>query len=305
METEAILTAFFEGLDRSRQGALLLDYDGTLAPFRIARDEAVPYPGAREILREILASGATRLVIVSGRAVADLVPLLGLEPPPEIWGSHGWERLHAGGRYEPPDLLPPVSAGLTQAHDALIRLDLAARTERKPAGVAVHWRGLPSDERDRLEAQVRESWAGLISAAGLDLKPFDGGLELRVPGRTKAHAVRSVLAELPPEVAVAYLGDDLTDEDAFRALGDRGLSVLVRERPRETGARLRLEPPDGLMTFLKRWLQATGARAAPGGGPSAPAATAPGDDRPSARAVPASERASPPRHHSRHREEIR
>jgi trehalose-phosphatase len=72
---------------------LLLDYDGTLAPFRVERDEAVPYAGVREAVRELLGAAHTRVVVVSGRTVTNLRPLLGVEPPPELWGTHGWERM--------------------------------------------------------------------------------------------------------------------------------------------------------------------------------------------------------------------
>src|SRR5215472_16009868 len=86
------LDRFFAGLGRARKRELLLDYDGTLAPFRVARDQATPYPGVREILGAMQRSGHTRLVVISGRAIADLEPLLGLDLPLELWGSHGWER---------------------------------------------------------------------------------------------------------------------------------------------------------------------------------------------------------------------
>jgi trehalose-6-phosphatase len=53
---------------------------------------------------------------------------------------------------------------------------------------------------------------------------------------------------------VAYLGDDLTDEDAFAAVGDRGLSFLVRGEARASNARYWLRPPEELLEFLDGWL---------------------------------------------------
>jgi len=64
------------------------------------------------------------------------------------------------------------------------------------------------------------------------------------------------LDEIGPEVPVAYLGDDLTDERAFRALGRAGLSVLVRPEWHTTAAALWIRPPEDLREFLTRWLQA-------------------------------------------------
>ena len=91
----------------------------------------------------------------------------------------------------------------------------------------------------------------------MKLLEFDGGVEMRMPDLDKGDAVRTVLQEVGPGVPTAYLGDDLTDEQAFRALGDRGLSVLVRSNARRTAAQLWLKPPEELMDFLSRWVAAT------------------------------------------------
>jgi trehalose-phosphatase len=83
--------------------------------------------------------------------------------------------------------------------------------------------------------------------------PFDCGMELRAVGCNKQHAVKAVLAQTPDRSAVAYLGDDITDEDAFRAVKPRGLGVLVRADFRPTEADVWLRPPDDLVTFLNHW----------------------------------------------------
>lgn len=250
------LDDFFRNVAEAPSRVLLLDYDGTLAPFRAERDRAVPYPGVRTAVRELIAAGHTRLVVVSGRAVEDLQPLLGVEPPPELWGNHGWER------YTPGNGLTRADPG-EEATEALDRALLLARerapserVEVKPVSVAVHTRGLGEDDAEALLEGVREPWRALADAAGLDVHAFDGGLELRVPGRNKGTAVREILAAEPGEARVAYLGDDRTDEDAFHVLGERGdraLRVLVRDEERETAADVWIRPPDELLDFLERW----------------------------------------------------
>ena len=65
--------------------------------------------------------------------------------------------------------------------------------------------------------------------------------------------MKAVLSETPPESAIAYLGDDVTDEDAFRAVKMRGIGVLVRPEFRETVADVWLRPPDELVDFMARW----------------------------------------------------
>jgi trehalose-phosphatase len=93
------------------------------------------------------------------------------------------------------------------------------------------------------------------------LLPFDGGLELRAPGKNKGDAVNTILNEAGPKVAAAYLGDDQTDENAFRAIKERGVSILVRPEPRPTVADVWLRPPEELGRFLREWLTACGAEA--------------------------------------------
>ena len=79
---------------------MLLDYDGTLAPFRVDRFRARPWAGVRELLAGIQNQGRTRMVVVSGRPAEEILPLLALEPAPEVWGLHGSERLRPDGRRE-------------------------------------------------------------------------------------------------------------------------------------------------------------------------------------------------------------
>ena len=100
-------------------------------------------------------------------------------------------------------------------------------------------------------------WFPIADRASLKLLEFDGGIEMRVPDPDKGHAVQTVLAEMDPQAPAAYLGDDLTDERAFRALAGRGLSVLVRPRLRRSRAAVWLKPPEQLLDFLSRWLTVT------------------------------------------------
>jgi trehalose-phosphatase len=257
-EDGGTLDRFLDLLRAAPARVLLLDYDGTLAPFRVERDRATPYDGVREALRGLLAAGHTRVVVISGRTINDLRPLLAVEPPPELWGTHGWERKEVGGRLRIRELEGAQRAGLVRAWRALTVEP--NRIEVKPASVAVHVRGLSAHESERVLAAAREAWSGIAREAGLALHPFDGGLELRARGWDKGDAVRAVLAQEPRGTAVAYLGDDLTDEDAFHALdelavgeGVRALGVLVRGERRETRARVWLRPPEELLAFLERW----------------------------------------------------
>ena len=263
--TDPRIADFLDTLAAAPARALLLDYDGTLAPFRVERDRATPYEGVREALRRIIDRGRTRVVVISGRTLDELRPLLGVEPPPELWGTHGWERLEPGGAPSLRTLPLPATAALADAARAVDTPELAERIEVKPAAVAVHVRGLPDGDAARVLARARAAWEPLAAGAALVVHAFDGGLELRVSGWDKGDAVRSVLDGQPHGTAVAYLGDDTTDEDAFRALATlgeggrvRGIGVLVRAKPRPSAAQARITPPDELLAFLDRWGAAAG-----------------------------------------------
>lgn len=245
---------FLDGIPAAPERVLMLDYDGTLAPFQIRPERAVPYPGVREALESLVEAGGTRIVIVSGRPAANLVPLLGLRRPPEIWGGHGWERLLPDGELRTQEPSPAVKVSLEKAAAAAAdAVRAGGRLELKQASLALHWRGLPALTASKVQARCRAAWDLLIEDGALQLLPFDGGLELRAPGCNKQHAVKAVLSETAGNGAIAYLGDDLTDEDAFAAVKPRGLAVLVRPELRETEADVWLQPPRELIAFLKRW----------------------------------------------------
>jgi trehalose 6-phosphate phosphatase len=248
------LSAFIARIADAPGRVLMLDYDGTLAPFRIDPAEARPYPEVPPLLEEIVATGATRVVIVSGRPAQELPPLLDLTPRPEIWGSHGWERLLSDGRSQVEAPAAPARQRLSEAAAAVREvMPAGARLEHKLASVALHWRGLREREASALRDVATNLWGRSVSEGELELLPFDGGLELRAVGCNKQYAVKAVLSETEEGAAIAYLGDDITDEDAFRAVKPRGVGVLVRAQFRETNADVWIRPPHELVAFLEHW----------------------------------------------------
>jgi trehalose-phosphatase len=251
-EVEALLRA----VRRARNRVLFLDYDGTLAPFIVDRSEAEPYPGVLPLLRDLGALVRHRLVLVTGRPARDLARLLPLSPRPTIWGSNGMEELDADGKLR----TGTVPAEVLRVLDAeAMRLEAAlgpARVERKPVGVAVHVRGLMAAQVAEILDALRGPWKRLVELHPLTIIEFDGGLELSAGTRSKGDVVERIVRELERPFAAAFLGDDETDEDAFRAMKGRGASILVRTELRPTAADLWLEPPDELLGFLTRWRDA-------------------------------------------------
>jgi len=246
---------FFQRSDRTKTARLLLDYDGTLAPFQTDRYKAYPYPGIIPILDRIIQTGRTKLSIVSGRPIKEIQSLLNPLQKFEVWGAHGLEHVSAGGVYERASIDPEVLSILQQAEDWLHQSDLLSIAEIKPGGIAVHWRGLAPTEAEDILSRIQKGWSRFNEVPGIKLLLFDGGIELRTTHPDKGDAIDAILVDTDPTAAVAFLGDDLTDEDAFRVLSKRGLSILVRSEYRETIANVWLRTPHQLIEFLSLWAE--------------------------------------------------
>lgn len=252
------LREFFSSFPGTSTALLLLDYDGTLADFRIDRFKARPWAGVRELLDAIQKQKKTRIAVVTGRPATEIPPMLALETPVEVWGLHGAERLYSGGRRELEVQAPAVRQALQDLRTRLKRDPLGGLFEDKPNAAVMHWRGRSPDEAKGIEKRTREIFEPLAKLDGLRLLEFSAGLELRA-GRDKGGAVREIIREAGTDAPITYLGDDLTDESAFQAVNEAKashLSVLIRRAPRKTEADVWLKPPKELREFLGMWLDA-------------------------------------------------
>ncbi|MGA8732215.1 MAG: trehalose-phosphatase [Terracidiphilus sp.] len=257
-EAAVKLEKFFRAFKGAAPPLLLLDYDGTLADFRIDRFRARPWAGVRKLLEQIQSQGRTRMAVITGRPPEEIEPLLGLEPRLEVWGLHGAARVYADGRYELEKTSAAAEQKLEELRTLLGRDALGGLFEDKPNAAVIHWRGHSSGKAKRIEQRTRALFEPLAQMDGLSLLEFESGLELRA-GRDKGGAVREILQEVGPCSPATYLGDDITDEAGFRAINEaRGvhLSVLVRRKRRETNADIWLQPPHELREFLRSWLRA-------------------------------------------------
>ncbi len=257
-QTAEKLEAFFRAFAGAPVPLLLLDYDGTMAGFRVDRFKARPWSGVPQLLARIQRQGRTRMAVITGRPAAEIAPLLGLDPPLEVWGLHGAERLYPDGRRELEEAEPAIRQKLDALREMLRRDALGGLFEDKPNAVVMHWRGHSPRAAKLIEKRTRALFAPLAQMDGLALLEFEAGLELRV-GRDKGGAVETIIADAAPCAPVTYVGDDLTDEAAFRAVNAaRGphLSVLMRPQWRETAADVWLRPPEEVGWFLERWLKA-------------------------------------------------
>ena len=131
----------------------------------------------------------------------------------------------------------------------------ADRVETKRTSLMLHTRGLPDDDARRIESACKRLWAGAAGDGGLRLSTVSGGIELRAPGRDKGIAVREMIGESRPGTFPVYVGDDETDEDAFKEVRATGFGMLVSAEHRPSLATGRLRSIDETTAFLMQWLR--------------------------------------------------
>jgi len=256
--TQLLRSREFRSLLAAPRKLLMLDYDGTLAPFTADRTKAVPYLGVRKLLEDLTRSPGWRVVIVSGRPTADVATLLGLEHAVEIFGCHGGERLELSGVHTRIELEAPLDKALKDARFWAEGQGLGEQLESKHGCLALHVRGMTPQQASETAMEASRVFGLIAANAGAEVLLFDGGVELRSAAFNKGQVVERLLAEETAahgeNFAVAYLGDDLTDEDAFQALEGRGLSLLVSRKHKPSHAKHLLRPPGDMLEFLQSCL---------------------------------------------------
>lgn len=238
-----------------RRVLLFLDFDGTLAPIAPTPDEASLPAETRALLRDLATGERCTIAVVSGRSLDDLRAKIAIDGIAYI-GNHGLEPAAAG----PLPVYRP-SAPIRELLD-LVKSDLAWRLkgvsgvlfEDKGASLAVHYRLVEPARAGSVEAAVRSSVAAIDVGGLLDIAFGKMVLEVRQQiGWNKGTAVSWLLRaeELRRgKVFPMYVGDDVTDEDGFRAVAGRGVGVLVGE-PRETAATHYVRNPEEVVRLLR------------------------------------------------------
>ncbi|OBI81093.1 trehalose-phosphatase [Mycobacterium sp. 1245805.9] len=229
----------------ARRPAVFYDFDGTLSDIVNDPDAARPVAGAVEALEKLAAQ--CPVAVLSGRDLADVTRRLGV---PGIWyaGSHGFELTAPDGTHhqneEAAAAVPVLEQAAGELRDKLGSVP-GVVVEHKRFGVAVHYRNAARDRVGAVIAAVHE--AGRRDA--LRVTTGREVIELRPDlDWDKGKTLRWVLEHLGgsgPLVPV-YLGDDITDEDAFDAISGDGIPILVRHNEdgdRATAARFALDTP--------------------------------------------------------------
>ncbi|XP_074564681.1 putative trehalose-phosphate phosphatase 6 [Curcuma longa] len=263
--------SMFEQIVRDSKGkriVMFLDYDGTLSPIVDDPDSAFMSTAMREAVKNVARYFPT--AIVSGRRldkVINFVKLTGLY----YAGSHGMDikgpakASHTKSRATKPVLFQPACEFLPMI-DAVYRALLertkstdGARVENNKFCVSVHFRCVDEKGWSALFEQVRsvlKEYPKLLLTQGRKV------LEIRPTIKwDKGKALEFLLESLGysdcKNVMPVYIGDDRTDEDAFKVLRDRGqgFGILVSKFPKETYATYSLQEPSEVKDFLVRLVE--------------------------------------------------
>jgi trehalose-phosphatase len=242
-----------------RSLAIFLDYDGTLTPIVSHPEKAFLSDSTRQTLRALATQAP--VAILSGRALEDVRKRVAIDGIVYA-GSHGFDiagprRLR---RQEAIEFLPALDAAEKELREKLAGI-AGALIERKRFSIAAHYRKVNENDLPKLERAVSE-----VVAQHRELRRMEGKKVYELLPYTdwdKGKAVLWLLERLGLERAgmrPIYIGDDRTDEDAFRALQQRGVGIVVSEEPRATAANYSLKDP----TEVERFLRELGAAAVAG-----------------------------------------
>lgn len=251
---EGIPKALWSMVRLASHRLLVVDYDGTLAPYTVARDQAVPLPRSVERLRSLAGSSHTSLALTSGRPVEELERLLDLQPAIHV-GESGWEYRMPGDAL----VRHPLSARLTSVLDeaeGLARQEgWGDHLERKRTAVMLHTRRLPEFRARDLEHRVLITWLDLASKGEVVVERVNGGVELRVRGHDAGSTALWLMSLSRQATLGVFIGDDLPDESAFRVMSDFGFGIRVGESERSSLASGRLSSCEAVADFLDEWIR--------------------------------------------------
>ncbi|MFD1565775.1 trehalose-phosphatase [Haloarchaeobius amylolyticus] len=233
-----------------------LDFDGTLAPIVEDPDAARPIERNQDVVATLAETPSVTTAVISGRALSDVRERI--DGPSIYAGNHGLELAREGDVSVHP--VAREHADRIERLCAILELALEpvpnCRIENKHLTGTVHFRSVPP----ATVPIVRQLTRDLAETFGGDVLELSPGKQILEIGPDlewgKGDAVEVIAADEPPETTVIYVGDDVTDESAFRAVEPDGIGVRVGgDEPSSASARV--DSPAAVADFLS-WLGSTG-----------------------------------------------
>jgi alpha,alpha-trehalase len=230
--------------------AVFLDYDGTLTPIVSQPKDAWLSDSMQQTLREL--ARQVPVAILSGRDLDDVRQRVGIDDIAYA-GSHGFDIAgpHGLRRQMATEFLPKLDTVENELHKFLDGIS-GALVERKRFSIAAHYRNVKEEDTPRVTRAVAEA-----AARHRELRRIDGKKVYELlpdiewdKGKAMLWLLEALGLDRENSRSI-YIGDDVTDEDAFRALERRGIGILVSEESQPTGARYSLGEPAEVERFLR------------------------------------------------------
>ncbi|MFQ6128330.1 MAG: trehalose-phosphatase [Thermoplasmata archaeon] len=241
-----------------RKPILLLDYDGTLTPIVQTPDLAVLSEDMLSLLRRLESDRRFVIGIISGRSLSDVKSKVGLVG---IWyaGNHGMEIGYQNKVFIHPDAkrrMPVINRICSYLRPLVERYE-GTIVEDKGLTASVHYRMVSEYDIPKIKSIVESAIEPFSENRDILLTHGKMVLEIRpdIPwdkGKAVLWLLNNIGANFTDEYLIMYLGDDRTDEDAFRVLSGRGITVLVSSKDIESDAEYILFGVDDVKKFLER-----------------------------------------------------
>jgi len=241
------------GLLHGKKPAVFLDYDGCLSPIVKDPEKAILAPQMRGTLQQL--AEVCAVAVVSGRDRANVEQLVQLDNL-YFAGSHGFDISGPDNMHTEPGGAKAALPAMKKAHEVLkerLKDIEGVLVELKRYAIAVHYRNVPDNQVDELLQITNE-----VIAQHPELKKGPGKKIMELKPNLDWHkgkAVEWLLEELDlnqPGIIPLYIGDDLTDEDAFATLQGHGIGIIVGEHDEQTAAAYRLEDVNDVQVFLEK-----------------------------------------------------
>lgn len=230
---------------------ILLDYDGTLAPYQKLPSLAVPSEELMQLLNELAGEPANEIVIISGRDVNTLEKWLG-KLPLNMIAEHGACVKYKGEDWKE---LVAISTGWKEQVRPLMQLfvDRCAGSfiEEKKSTLAWHYRNTNQELGFMRSRELRNSLLQLTANTPLQVVDGNKVLEVRMVGVDKGMAAVSMISAIEPDF-ILCIGDDATDEDMFRAMRDKAYTIKIGRA--NTSAQYTIISQKDVFPFLRRFI---------------------------------------------------
>lgn len=246
---------------------LFLDYDGTLAPIVKTPDKAFMPKETRKLLRLLSEAPNYKLAIISGRALDDIRRKVGLKNNVVYVGNHGFEIKGPKIKFKSPvpvnyrkkleEIKDKIKNSLSSINGVLI--------EDKGFSLTIHYRQAKKKDISKIKTELFAALVIYEVRNDVNIRTGKKMLEIRPPlAWDKGKVVLWLLArykfaifDKKKRIFPIYIGDDVTDEDAFNALKERGLTIFVG-KPKNTKAQFYVKTTKEVENFLREILKETG-----------------------------------------------